>query len=260
MKDKDKISVIGQIPVAVGDLSHLKTLFFHHLPHLTGTIPPAIGKLNNLQLLQLTSNSLSGSIPEFLGTLQPLNVLVLSSNKFSGTIPSILANLTNLNAIWLDHNQLTGNIPESFGGLQGSVPELHLDHNQFSGLIPASLGNIDFSVIDFSWNKLQGDASMLFSAKKSTEIIDISHNLFDFDFSNVMFPQTLTNLDISHNKIRGNIPSTMTGLQDLQFLNVSYNQLCGQIPQGGKLQSFDSFSYFHNSCLCGAPLNVTCKK
>ncbi|XP_077214984.1 polygalacturonase inhibitor-like [Tasmannia lanceolata] len=251
--------VVGHIPSAVGDLSHLETLIFHKLPNLTGTIPPAIGKLHNLTQLLLTWNSLSGSIPKFLGTMQNLNIIELSFNKFSGKIPAILGNLTKLNAIWLDRNNLTGKIPESFGRFQGNVPDLHLSHNMLTGEIPASLGSLDFSVIDFSRNKLEGDASMLFSANKSTQYIDISRNLFEFDFSNVTFPETLTNLDISHNKIRGNIPSEITELQNLQFLNVSYNRLCGEIPQGGKLQDFDSSSYFHNRCLCGAPLNVTCE-
>ncbi|XP_077214997.1 polygalacturonase inhibitor 1-like [Tasmannia lanceolata] len=251
--------LVGQIPPAIGDLQYLDLLLLHKLPNLTGPIPPAIGKLQNLRTLMLTDNSLSGPIPDFLGTMQNLTLIELSFNKFSGSIPAVLANLTKITAIWLDRNQLTGSIPESFGRFQGSVPDLKLSHNMLSGKIPASLGNLDFSDIDFSRNLLEGDASMLFSANKSTQDIDISRNLFEFDFSNVTFPQTLTNLDISHNKIRGNIPSTMTGLQNLQFLNVSYNQLCGEIPQGGKLQDFDSSSYFHNHCLCGSPLNVTCK-
>ncbi|RID42673.1 hypothetical protein BRARA_J02541 [Brassica rapa] len=38
----------------------------------------------------------------------------------------------------------------------------------------------------------------------------------------------------------------------------SYNRLCGPIPTGGSLQRFDSYIYFHNKCLCGAPLD-SCK-
>jgi hypothetical protein len=64
-------------------------------------------------------------------------------------------------------------------------------------------------------------------------------------------------LDLNHNNITGSIPVEMTAL-NLQFLNVSYNRLCGKIPVGGKLQSFDYSSYFHNRCLCGSPL-PSCK-
>ncbi|KAF2307812.1 hypothetical protein GH714_032045 [Hevea brasiliensis] len=158
----------------------------------------------------------------------------------------------------LDRNRLTGSIPESFGAFQGNVPGLYLSHNQLSGKIPASLGNLDFGAIDFSRNKLEGDASILFGPNKTTQIVDLSRNLLEFDLSKVAFQSSLTSLDINHNKIYGSIPQRMTQL-DLQFLNVSYNRLCGKIPVGGKLQSFDYSTYFHNRCLCGAPLE-SCKK
>ncbi|MGI4370284.1 hypothetical protein ACR2V4_27215, partial [Klebsiella pneumoniae] len=88
---------------------------------------------------------------------------------------------------------------------------------------------------------------------KTIQIVDFSRNMFQFDLSKVVFPQSLTSLDLNHNKIYGSLPVGLTTL-DLQYLNVSYNRLCGRIPTGGKLQSFDQTSYFHNRCLCGAPL------
>ncbi|CAF1789320.1 unnamed protein product [Brassica oleracea var. botrytis] len=79
-------------------------------------------------------------------------------------------------------------------------------------------------------------------------------NMFQFDLSRVEIPKTLGILDLNHNGIIGSIPVQWTGTP-LQIFNVSYNRLCGCIPTGGKLQEFDSYSYFHNKCLCGAPLD-----
>lgn len=135
----------------------------------------------------------------------------------------------------------------------GKVPDLYLSHNQLSGSVPKSLGDLNFTVIDFSRNKLEGDISFLFGKNKTIQIVDFSRNLFEFNLTKVQFPASLTSLDLNHNSIAGSLPAGLTGL-DLQFLNVSYNRLCGQIPNGGKLQSFDSTAYFHNRCLCGAPL------
>ncbi|WCJ33962.1 Polygalacturonase inhibitor [Euphorbia peplus] len=247
----------GQIPPSVGDLPYLQNLEFHKLTNVTGQIQPAIAKLKSLTSLRLSWLNLTGPVPEFLSQLRNLTFLDLAFNGLSGSIPSSLALLPNLDAIHLDRNRLTGTIPASFGAFRGNVPSLYLSHNQLSGEIPKSLGNLDFSVIDFSRNKLEGDASMLFGPNKTTQVIDLSRNLLEFDLSKVVFPADFGSLDLNHNKIYGSIPDEMTKLR-LQFFNVSYNRLCGQIPVGGALQNFDYSTYFHNRCLCGTPL-PSCK-
>lgn len=101
---------------------------------------------------------------------------------------------------------------------------------------------------------------MLFGANKTTFKIDLSRNMLEFDLSKVETQTHLGVLDLNHNRIYGSIPKGFTADDNffLQFFNVSYNRLCGQIPVGGKLQKFDYSSYFHNKCLCGAPLS-SCK-
>ncbi|CAH2047180.1 unnamed protein product [Thlaspi arvense] len=249
--------ISGQIPPEVGDLPYLQTLVFRKLSNLTGQIQPAIANLKYLRTLRLSWTNLTGPVPEFLSQLKNLQFLDLSFNDLSGSIPSSLSLLPNLLSLDLSRNKLTGPIPESFGSFKGQVPDLYLSHNQLSGSIPKSLGNLDFNRIDFSRNKLQGDASMFFGANKTTWSLDLSRNMFQFDLSKVETPKTLGILDLNHNGITRNIPVQWTETP-LQFFNVSYNQLCGRIPNGGKLQTFDSYSYFHNKCLCGAPLD-SCK-
>ncbi|CAK9173920.1 unnamed protein product [Ilex paraguariensis] len=246
-------NISGQIPAAVGDLPFLKTLIFRKLTNLTGEIPSAIAKLKNLEMVRLSWTNLSGPVPSFFSQLKNLNYLDLSFNNLTGSIPPSLSKLTNLNALHLDRNKLTGKIPESFGKFSGSVPDLYLSHNQLTGSVPKSLGYLNFTEIDFSRNKLTGDISFFFGTNKTIQIVDFSRNMFGFDLSKVKFPASLTSLDLNHNSIKGSLPAGLTGL-DLQFLNVSYNRLCGQIPVGGKLQSFDYSAYFHNRCLCGSPL------
>ncbi|XP_010557933.1 PREDICTED: polygalacturonase inhibitor 1-like [Tarenaya hassleriana] len=249
--------ISGQIPPEVGDLPFLQNLVFRKLTNLTGTIQPAIAKLQNLRSLRLSWTNLSGPVPDFLGRLKNLEFLDLSFNDLTGSIPSSLSLLPNLMSIDLSRNKLTGPIPDSFGSFHGKVPDLYLSHNQLSGPVPKSLGNLDFNRIDFSRNKLEGDASLLFGSQKTTWYIDLSRNMFQFDLSKVTFPKTLGVLDLNHNKIFGSIPVQLTEAP-LQFFNVSYNMLCGNIPAGGALQKFDYSAYFHNKCLCGAPL-ASCK-
>ena len=189
-----------------------------------------------------------------------MNFLDLSFNNLTGSIPPSLPELPNLGALHLDCNKLTGSIPESFGNFPaGSAPDLYLSQNMLTGPVPKSLGNLNVSLwIDLSPNRLEGDVSFLFGKNKTIQNINLSRNLFQFDLSNMEFPDSLVYLELSHNKIFGSPPKGLTEL-NLGFLGASYNRLCGQIPVGGKLQSFDFNSYCHNTCLCGDPMPA-CKK
>ncbi|KAG2262793.1 hypothetical protein Bca52824_069872 [Brassica carinata] len=249
--------ISAQIPPEVGDLPYLQTLIFRKLSNLTGPIPPTIAKLKYLRFLRLSWTNLTGPVPGFLGQLKDLEYIDLSYNDLSGSIPSSLALLPKLGYLELSRNKLTGTIPESFGSFPAELPYLILSHNQLSGSIPKSLGNVDFNQIDFSRNKLTGDASMLFGANKTTFSIDLSRNMFQFDLTRVEISESVGVLDLNHNGITGSIPVQWTE-HSLQILNISYNRLCGRIPTGGSLQRFDSYTYFHNKCLCGAPLD-SCK-
>ncbi|KAH7854187.1 hypothetical protein Vadar_011169 [Vaccinium darrowii] len=241
----------GQIPAAVGDLPFLQTLVFRKLSNITGTIPSAIAKLTHLTLVRLSWTNLTGPVPAFFAQLKSLTFLDLSFNDLTGSIPPELSQLTNLNAIHLDRNKLTGQIPEWI--FTGNVPDIYLSHNKLTGPIPKSFGYYNYTTLDFSSNMLSGDLSFMFGSNKTVQIVDFSQNMFQFNLSNVVFPASLTSLDCSHNKIFGSLPVQLTAL-NFQYLNVSYNRLCGKIPTGGKLQSFDATSYSNNLCLCGAPL------
>ncbi|CAM0149580.1 unnamed protein product [Urochloa decumbens] len=77
-----------------------------------GSIPAAIGDLVQLNVLNMSHNSLTGPIPN-LGNLTQLEALDLSSNGLSGEIPRELASLNFLTTLDLSHNKLVGSIPES---------------------------------------------------------------------------------------------------------------------------------------------------
>ena len=90
---------------------------------LSGTIPPALGRLASLERLDLGGrwdpearqwvyNQLSGAIPPELASLSNLQRLYLWRNQLSGAIPPELRRLTNLESLDLGFNQdLSGTIP-----------------------------------------------------------------------------------------------------------------------------------------------------
>ena len=100
---------------------------------LTGSIPPRIGDLTNLEYLELSGN-LSGGIPSEIGNLTNLTHLFLNYNELTGEIPLELGNLTNLKYLRLENNQLTGEISESICNLN-----IIWNINWYGWLEPASL-------------------------------------------------------------------------------------------------------------------------
>ena len=143
----------GSIPPELGNLVNLERLGLGN--NLSGSIPPELGNLVNLERLGLGYN-LSGSIPPELGNLVNLERLILPNNFLSGSIPPELGNLVNLEALWLFENFLSGSIPPELGNLV-NLEELTLYNNKLSGSIPPELGNlINLYSLDLSENFLSG--------------------------------------------------------------------------------------------------------
>eukprot|EP01031_Cornospumella_fuschlensis_P043416 gene43416-53076_t len=91
----------------------------------TGTIPSALGRLSNLDILALQGNRFTGTIPPSLGDAQALSIMTLFDNDLKGTIPASLGNLHDLRVLCLQDNQLVGSIPSSLSKLD-NLRELSL--------------------------------------------------------------------------------------------------------------------------------------
>ncbi|CAA7401136.1 unnamed protein product [Spirodela intermedia] len=78
---------------------------------LSGTIPPEIGQLKRLVILDLSVNNFSGEIPEKLSDLSDLETLNLSGNRLSGPIPRALIRLNFLSVFSVANNNLSGPVP-----------------------------------------------------------------------------------------------------------------------------------------------------
>jgi Leucine-rich repeat (LRR) protein len=252
-------NLTGAIPDALAGLSHLQNLRLHHLPGISGPIPPAIAKLSNLSFLTISWTGVSGPVPSFLGALTRLAQLDLSFNSLAGAVPASLAALPNLYSIDISRNRLTGSLPPLLFSRTPQVAYLRLSHNNLTGTVPAEFAAVNFARIDLSRNGFTGDASPLFGRAKPAQQMDLSRNAFSFNLSGVELPEQLILLDVSHNAIYGGIPAQVANLTNLNFFNVSYNRLCGAVPAGGNMASFDAYSYQHNRCLCGASLANPCK-
>ncbi len=139
---------------------------------LSGSIPPELGNLSNLDDLFLYDNLLSGRIPPELGNLASLSYLYLNDNQLSGSIPQELGNLGGLQRLLLAGNQLSGTIPAQLGSLN-SLRYTYLEDNQLSGPLPAELtdlGSLQDGASNFCNNQLYTGNAVLRAFLDSKQI------------------------------------------------------------------------------------------
>uniref|UniRef100_A0A6N2KNJ5 Leucine-rich repeat-containing N-terminal plant-type domain-containing protein n=1 Tax=Salix viminalis TaxID=40686 RepID=A0A6N2KNJ5_SALVM len=79
--------------------------------NFTGEIPPEIGILSKIKVLNLSHNSLIGPIPATFSRLKEIESLDLSYNKLEGKIPPQLTGLYSLAVFNVAHNNLSGKTP-----------------------------------------------------------------------------------------------------------------------------------------------------
>uniref|UniRef100_A0A6N2NM55 non-specific serine/threonine protein kinase n=1 Tax=Salix viminalis TaxID=40686 RepID=A0A6N2NM55_SALVM len=63
---------------------------------INGTIPPEVGRLKDLHVLDLSRNNITGTIPDSFSQMENLEILDFSSNNLYGSIPSSLEKLNSV--------------------------------------------------------------------------------------------------------------------------------------------------------------------
>ena len=219
----------GSIPPQLGSLTNLERLDLHR-NQLTGSIPTQLGSLSNLQYLNLHTNQLTGGIPTQLGSLTSLQRLFLSTNGLTGSIPTQLGNLTSLLYLSLNGNQLTGSIPSQLGSLI-NLRGLNLSANQLTGSIPTQLGSLtNLLTLTLSANQLTGSIPTQLGNLTNLRQLDLRDNQLTGSIPTQLGSLTdLFNLDLADNQLTGSIPSQLGSL-DLTFLYLRDNRLTGCIP------------------------------
>jgi Leucine-rich repeat (LRR) protein len=104
----------------------------------TGTLPPSIGNATTLIWLNLwrqNGRGFGGQIPKEIGKLKNLNKLNLAINNFTGEIPNDIGKLVKLSNVDLSGNNFIGEIPKEIGKLE-NLTFLDLASNDFTGEIP----------------------------------------------------------------------------------------------------------------------------
>ncbi|CAL5336834.1 unnamed protein product [Camellia sinensis] len=240
----------GQIPDSLGNMSQLTNLdLFGN--NLNGQIPNSLGNMSQLTNLDLSGNNLNGQIPDSLGNMSQLTNLDLSRNNLNGQIPDSLGNMSQLTSLHLSYNSLNGTIPSSLFALP-SLVSVGLSNNKLQGPIPGLVYELqNLTYLWVSSNNLSGvvDLDKLLKLKNLISL-DLSYNGLSLSINNSV-NSTLTNfetirlascnlsefpnflreqarlrsLDLSNNKIHGEVPKWLfnVGKDSFQNLNLSHN-------------------------------------
>ncbi len=221
----------GKIPPRLGRLSELEILDLHQ-NELQGKIPPELGKLKNVLDLNLEGNELTGRIPPELATLPILRRLDLSYNQLSGVITHKLGDLSELGELKLRANEFAGIIPTELS-LLSNLKTLDLGYNQLRGGIPPQLGNLTkLDELVLRTNKLGGELPTELGLLANLRILDLTDNEFSGEIPQEFGTLTkLEELDLHGNLLTGNVPLEVYKLNYLRVIDLAYNQLTGKIPR-----------------------------
>lgn len=223
---------------------------------LSGELPNCWMQFKDLGFLNLAKNHFSKKIPDSLSHLRSIVVLRLNDNNFSGELPS-LKNCTELRVIDIGSNKLSGTIPEWIGKRLQYLLAIRLRSNEFNGSLPSSFCNLRaLSIIDLSHNNISG-----FLPQCLHNITALSHVVSDYpiilgvvevvwkgfyaEFGQNL--RLLRSIDLSSNKLIGQIPENITSMLELISLNLSRNNLSGNIPRDfGRLSKLESLDLSRN--------------
>ncbi|XP_059428716.1 receptor-like protein 43 [Corylus avellana] len=142
--------------------------------------------------------------------------------------------LQSLRSLGLQNNQFSGLLNELPNVSSCLLETLDLSYNHLEGPIPMSLFEIQsLRSLSLSWNNFSGSLQLnVIMTMRNLSVLDLSHNSLDLTSSKLkIYPHslinqsTLSSIDLSNNKIHGEIPNWIWKLPYLDSLNLSYNYL-----------------------------------
>ncbi|CAD6339143.1 unnamed protein product [Miscanthus lutarioriparius] len=175
-------------------------------------------RLPALARLSLVSVGAWGALPGAkLRRLQALQQLNLSYNYFYGGVPDDLARLYSLQSLVLSWNWLNGSVP-SLAGLQ-FLEELDVSHNRLGPAFP-DVGN----------GRAVGPGRQQLHREHPGEGGELAGPAPGWIPSSIFALPALRYINLSRNRLAGQLPATTACADALAFVDVSANLLTGARP------------------------------
>ncbi|XP_068328613.1 receptor-like protein 7 [Pyrus communis] len=228
-------SFFGNVPSSIGNLHSLQNLDVAQCNFSEGLVPSSLGNLRQLTYLDISANKFGGLIPDSLANLTQLATFRISTSRLTGPIPPWLGNFSKLEYLDFAFNELNGSIPASFSNLT-NLHILYLHSNSLSGVVEFHMfQNLQFLYqLQLNRNKIDfvTESRIVNSTVPQFTILGLSFcNIREFP-SFLQYQKRLERLDLSRNKIRGQVPKWMwnTSIETLLFLDISQNFISDQPP------------------------------
>ncbi|CAK9160892.1 unnamed protein product [Ilex paraguariensis] len=247
---------------------------------LTGSLPPNLNNLTDLQVFEVQFNQLTGQLPSFSG-LSSLQTTLLSNNNFSAIPSDFFDGMTSLQTVFLDYNLFSSwSIPDSLksasalqtfsatsANISGAIPDflgpdtfpgltnLHLAFNYLEGGLPSSFSG---SLIQSLWlngqkssSKLNGRIDVLQNMAQLTEVW-LHGNSFSGPLPDFSGLTHLQNLSLRDNSFTGPVLASVVDLPSLMVVNLTNNMLQGPAPKFKSSVLVDMNAGSNSFCLSDA--------
>ncbi|XP_066329413.1 tyrosine-sulfated glycopeptide receptor 1-like [Miscanthus floridulus] len=203
---------------------------------LNGNIPDSIGQLKRLEELHLNNNMMSGELPSTLSNCTNLITIDLKVNNFSGELQKVnFFNLPNLKTLDLLYNNFTGKVPESIYSCS-KLNALRLSNNNLHGQLSPRIANLKhlvfLSLVSNNFTNITNTLQILKNCRNLTSLL-IGSNFKGEDMpedETIDGFQNLQVLLLHTNQLSGPIPAWIKSLKSLFHLDISSNKLTGEIP------------------------------
>ncbi|XP_048444074.1 probable LRR receptor-like serine/threonine-protein kinase At3g47570 [Pyrus x bretschneideri] len=241
------MKLAGSIPPHVGNLSFLRVIDLE-ANSLGRVIPPEFSRLHRLQHLWLNNNSLSGEIPTNLSRCSQLLGLDVGFNVLMGKIPKELGLLSKLRVFSIHLNHFTGGVPTSFSNLS-SLEVFSATSNNLSGTVPDIFGRMtNLSFLAFGVNSFSGMLPPSIFNLSSLRDVGMGENEIQGSLPSnlgMVFP-SLQAFFFSNNQFSGSIPVSLSSASNLFILEIGANHLHGKVPPLTNLHKLEFLSLAEN--------------
>uniref|UniRef100_M1CYJ2 Serine-threonine protein kinase, plant-type n=2 Tax=Solanum tuberosum TaxID=4113 RepID=M1CYJ2_SOLTU len=276
--DLSKNLLEGLIPVEICNLKSIYVLAISE-NKLSGFIPSCVSSLP-LEHIHLEKNQLGGELGHVLFNLSFLITLDLGYNNFTGNIPHTIGSLNSLNYLLLRNNQLEGQIPTQICMLN-DLSIVDLSFNKLYGPLLPCLSNLTQAKKDahlrmayyattsrdswlaflgwIRWKRHYYDRHGLITTSFLMDVetqVQFSTKRNSYTYKRSIL-EYMSGIDLSSNRLTGEIPVELGNMSNIHALNLSQNHLIGRIPYTfSNLQEIESLDLSYNRLNGSIPVDL----